>query len=89
MTLFRSNIFFNFLCPQDEVDVDFFSKAEIKEALENMENNKTRCPDCLHKEFYVMFFFDTVTDDEVYNCIHSSTLMPKSMSEAVTMLLHI
>ena len=50
---------------------------------------KTRCPDCLPYEFYVMFFFDTDMNDEVNNYIHSSTLMPKSMSEAVTILLHI
>ena len=74
---------------QDEVDADFFSKAEIKEALGNMENNKTPGPDGLPKEFYVTFF-DTVIDDlcEVYNYILSSELMPKSMSEAVTILLH-
>ena len=74
---------------QDEVDADFFSKAEIKEALGNMENNKTPGPDGLPKEFYVTFF-DTVIDDlcEVYNYILTSELMPKSMSEAVTILLH-
>ena len=92
----EADFFLDFLGPSDYVNTDStedgnspFSIPDIKQAIMSMENDKTPGPDGLPKEFYATFF-DVLADDmcEVLNNAFELEVLPKSMTEAATILLH-
>ena len=85
----EADFFLDFLGSSDYVNTDSTEDGNSPFPIMSMENNKTSGSDGLPKEFYATFF-DVLADDmrEVFNNAFELEVLPKSMTEAATILLH-